>query len=76
MNSRNQKVKQIMHLAFELQDDEEVPTKDIIEMLVFCLACIAYNFKVTPMSVIRIYDFWWKQVLQMEGIIQDDTPEA
>ena len=74
--TRNQKVKQIMHLAFELQDDDAVPVDDIIEMLIFCLACIAYNYKVTPMSVIRVYDFWWKQVLTMQGLNNIDTPDA
>jgi hypothetical protein len=76
MSERNRKVRALMHLAFELVEDDEVPDSDIIEMLVFCLACIAYNNKVTPLSILRLYDFWWKQVLEFEGYETTKTPEA
>lgn len=73
--TRNQKVKELMHLTFNLEEDEDVPASDVLEMLVFCLAIIAFNHKVTPLSVLRLFDFWWKQVLEMEGLEQE-TPEA
>ena len=76
MNDRNQKVRKLMHHAFDLVEDDDVPNSDIIEMLIFCLACFAWNAKITPLSILRLYDFWWKQVLEFEGYDTTKTPEA
>jgi hypothetical protein len=76
MSERNRKVKQLLHLTYQLEDDNEVPVSDIIEMLIFCLACMAYNQKITPTVILRLYDFWWVQVRALQGDAIDDTPEA